>query len=427
VTRARAPRSFAPSALVVGALGSAGSSGIAGSFGPFAVNVTLIEVRPRARPRRAAAPPCAPGALQSALPGLCWSARCVVCACAAGCQEAPNIQHAAHKARLFPLTMLTRRGLPGAQAPRADVHATINLTERARGVVTPSQLTFSTANWAQPQVRGSRAHAICEGCGRRNAGPAPCGKAFEQRMGSSGLESLSAGWGCAPSQLCTQAARGCSLEERAPKGRRHPDARRAPRARRRWCWTWARSCGPRPPATPSTSTSRSPARTRTLPAAARASGCGAPAPWPPLRPARSAGRRKAACRKGPAGCGQGLVRVQQACPPVPGLLRPRLAMLRGRRRRAMRSGRSACNPGGDRSNAPGASAGGRASSTAERAWAAGRGPQGRPAGVPQGGARAAVLRRRQHVLHQRQLQRQLLRRLPGQRRRQGVLGSEYVG
>lgn len=47
------------------------------------------------------------------------------------------------------------------QAPCADVHAMVNLTERARGTVSPSQLTFTAANWALSQARGLPACHLC--------------------------------------------------------------------------------------------------------------------------------------------------------------------------------------------------------------------------------------------------------------------------
>ncbi len=37
----------------------------------------------------------------------------------------------------------------------------VNLTERARGSVTPSQLTFKASNWALPQARARRALLLC--------------------------------------------------------------------------------------------------------------------------------------------------------------------------------------------------------------------------------------------------------------------------
>ncbi|KAK9842270.1 hypothetical protein WJX81_003820 [Elliptochloris bilobata] len=37
------------------------------------------------------------------------------------------------------------------EAPAADVHAAVSLTERMRGTVTPANLTFLASNWAQPQ------------------------------------------------------------------------------------------------------------------------------------------------------------------------------------------------------------------------------------------------------------------------------------
>ena len=33
------------------------------------------------------------------------------------------------------------------------MHAAVNLTERARGTVSPASLTFLASNWAQPQAR----------------------------------------------------------------------------------------------------------------------------------------------------------------------------------------------------------------------------------------------------------------------------------
>ncbi len=47
------------------------------------------------------------------------------------------------------------------QAPGADVHALVNLTERARGTATPRQLTFTAANWALPQARGRPTSLLC--------------------------------------------------------------------------------------------------------------------------------------------------------------------------------------------------------------------------------------------------------------------------
>ena len=43
-----------------------------------------------------------------------------------------------------------------AQAPTADVHAAVSLTERARGSVSPASLTFLASNWAQPQARSAQ-------------------------------------------------------------------------------------------------------------------------------------------------------------------------------------------------------------------------------------------------------------------------------
>ena len=55
---------------------------------------------------------------------------------------------------------LTECGGACAQAPTADVHAAVNLTERARGTVSPASLTFLASNWAQPQARNAPVYQL---------------------------------------------------------------------------------------------------------------------------------------------------------------------------------------------------------------------------------------------------------------------------